>query len=88
VNLRSLRKHGTVEFRHFAGPRNPGELLAAARFVKGWVGHALAGTDPTMLVAELTAYLPLQAPFDPALERGWKATNLHTNKREEVRARL
>ena len=32
MNLRSLWKHGTIEFRHFAGSMNPGEILDAVEW--------------------------------------------------------
>lgn len=87
VNLRAIRKHGTVEFRLFAGPRTPDQLAAAAELAGGWVEHALTETDPTGMVNSLAGRLPRQAAFDPALERGWAATNLHTNRRADVRRR-
>lgn len=86
VNLRSLRKHGTVEFRCFAGDRRDVHVWAAACFARDWLTAALNETE----VFELPYFfdLPDQAPFDLRLERGWELTNLRHNKRDVVRMRL
>jgi hypothetical protein len=86
VNLLSLRKHGTVEFRCFAGDSEDVHVWAAASFCRDWVSAALNEVE----VFELPYFfdLPPQAPFQLKLERGWEWTNFKKNKREVVRERL
>lgn len=83
VNFRSLRKHGTIEFRHFAGPRDAIELWGAATWAQAWVDAALADEEPP--TPEL---LPRQEVFVARLEDGWKWFNLKDNKRHVVKQRL
>lgn len=86
VNLRSLRKHGTVEFRCFAGDETDMHVWAAASFARDWLAAALNATE----VFELPYFfeLPPQAPFELKLERGWKWTNYKHNHRAVVEERL
>lgn len=86
VNLRSLRKHGTIEFRCFAGDEEDRHVWAAASFVRDWVTAALNGLE----MFELPYFydLPVQAPFSLKLERGWEWTNFQHNKRDVVEERL
>lgn len=76
VNLRALRKHGTIEFRCFAAPREPDEVMIAAEFAQDWLVHALLDSDPRPLLDDYEGALPRQARFDPALERGWRETRV------------
>ncbi len=86
VNLRSLRKHGTIEFRCFAGDSDAQGVWAAAGFARDWTEAALNGSD----AFELPYFyaLPVQAPFELRLERGWEWTNFAKNKRGVVEERL
>lgn len=86
VNLRSVRKHGTIEFRCFAGDSSAEHVWAMASFVRDWTEAALNGTE----VFELPYFysLPVQAPFSLRLERGWERTNFKRNKRGVVESRL
>lgn len=88
VNLRALRKHGTVEFRCFAAPRAPLHMAAAATFAQQWLLAAFTNADPLPIATGYGALLPRQVPFDLALEQGWRYTNFHTNRRSLVVARL
>lgn len=88
VNLRALRKHGTIEFRCFADPAEPSELHAAAAFAGLWVFAALSDGDPAWPVSTWGAHLPRQRPFELELELGWRATNFQHHKRGEVAALL
>lgn len=88
VNLRSLRKHGTVEFRCFAAPREGEHIYAAACFARDWLHAALTDADPAGPVTTWAPALPKQPPFDARLERGWRYTNFKHNKRSTVAARL
>lgn len=86
VNFLSLRKHGTVEFRCFAGDANAENVHAAASFARDWLRAAL---DNSMTFALPYFWqLPQQAQFNLHLERGWEWTNFRHNKRDVVRQRL
>lgn len=92
VNLRSLRKHGTIEFRCFAGSRNFEEIEAAANLCKDLLtvclsDHATEGDFSDAVDAYLTN-LPKQLSYDHRLEMGWEYTNFQHNDRETVRSRL
>ena len=84
VNLRSLRKHRTVEFRCYAAPRHADELVAAVKMTRDWLLSAFNSTDPGRAVAHHEWRLPRQAPFEHALELGWQRTNLQKNSRAQV----
>jgi len=75
MNLRALRKHGTIEFRCFAAPRTPEQVGAAAEFAAQWLEHALAERNPRHLLDDFAGRLPRQEPFDARLEAGWQATH-------------
>ncbi len=86
VNLRSVRKHGTIEFRCFAGDESAENVWAMACFARDWVEAALNSRD----VWELPYFydLPVQSPFELELERGWEWTNFQHNRRPIVAERL
>jgi hypothetical protein len=86
VNLRSIRKHGTVEFRCFAGDAEDRHVWAAASFVRDWMQAALNGAE----MFELPYFydLPVQTAFELRLERGWERTNFQHNRRDVVKERL
>lgn len=86
VNFRSLRKHGTVEFRCFAGDENAENVYAAACFARDLLEAALNERESFALPYFWD--LPKQATFVHALEMGWDWTNFRHNKREVVRQRL
>lgn len=88
VNLRSLRKHDTIEFRCFADPADPGEVHAAAAFAGLWLYLALYGGSALEAVQRWGPLLPRQRRFDLRLEKGWRETNLQHNKRGDVEALL
>lgn len=86
VNLRSMRKHGTIELRCFAADGSGENVWAAASFSRDWLATALEGGE----VFELPYFysLPIQPAFELKLERGWEWTNLKHNRRNVVRGRL
>lgn len=88
VNLRSLRKHGTIEFRMFADPDDYYQARAAAMFAIGWLRRALENKSCDQLIEWSMPRLPRQRPFNHRLEKGWQLTNLHTNSRQVVLQRL
>lgn len=84
MNLRSLRKHGTVEFRCFADADGPEQLFAAASFVADWVRAALTGGDLAAVATRWVGQLPVQRPFSEHLERRWKTTTFKGRTRAEM----
>lgn len=86
VNLRSIRKHGTIEYRCFAGDSSAEHVWAAASFVRDWTEAALGGVEAFELPYFYS--LPVQAPFRLELERGWERTNYQHNRRGVVEGRL
>jgi hypothetical protein len=86
VNFRSLRKHGTVEFRFFAGDDRGHGVRAAASFARDWMRCACE--DNKGFEVPYWDELPVQLPFELRLERGWAWTNLQHNSRDTVRQRL
>lgn len=92
VNLRSLRKHGTIEFRCFPGSRKFEEIHAATNLCRDLLTvalseHATEGDFSDAVDSHLTN-LPQQLPYDHRLEMGWEYTNFQHNDRETVRSRL
>ena len=86
VNLRSLRKHGTVEFRCFAADARDEEIRAAACFARDWMRAALNGAE--VFEADYFFDLPQQRAFELKLEKGWEATNFKHNRRDAVHQAL
>jgi hypothetical protein len=86
VNLQSIRKHGTIEFRCFAGDESGENVWAAASFCRDWVTAALNEAEAFELPYFYS--LPTQLPFSLELERGWERTNYQHNRREVVEGRL
>jgi hypothetical protein len=91
VNLRSLRKHGTIEFRCFAATNNPAQIEAATSLCRDWLRACLGDgseEDFGYVVDKYLTSLPHQLPYDHRLEMGWEYTNFQHNDRETVRQRL
>lgn len=64
VNLRSLRKHGTIEFRTFGGTTEPEEIRELLEFATRYVEEALSD-DPTPVADYVGLYsAPAEIPFD------------------------
>lgn len=88
LNFRPLRMTRQVQLRCFAHPREMSQLHAAALFTRDWLNGALTGRDPVLIASQWVKQLPRQMPFDHRLESGWLLTNVHTNTRRAVAARL
>lgn len=84
VNVQSLRKHNTVEFRCFAAPTGWRQVLTAAVFARTWLLHAFNEVAPP----PVPIGLPRQLPYDHRLETGWRHTTLDHQRRGVVAARL
>ena len=81
VNLYSLFKHGTVEFRHFFASKDLYEIRCCFEFVTKYIEEALGSRRPIEEVfAENTHWkFPKESPFSEELENGWQNTNFHFN---------
>jgi len=89
VNLRSLKKHGTVEFRCFSGTRSGLEVTAAAVLCGELLAEAATGgTSFGDIIRMYLTDLPRQVHYNHRLELGWQHTNFQHNDREVVRRRL
>jgi hypothetical protein len=89
VNLRSIRKHGTIEFRCFAGSRSGEEVATATTLAGELLGEAYTGGQSYGdIIRMYLTDLPFQVPYNHQLELGWQRTNLQHNDRETVRLRL
>lgn len=78
VNFRSLKKHGTLEFRFFWGSTDPHEVWSMADFAKSYLQSGLIGDDlegwyPTAKI-ERGWQFPDPLPFIPWQERRWQET--------------
>lgn len=73
VNLRSLRKHGTVEFRFFWGTVDVEEFKECLRFVQDFFDHACGDRAP---IEEwcVDFNLPKAIPFNPEHEKTFLKT--------------
>lgn len=76
VNLRTIKKYGTIEFRIFPGSIDPDEVTDAATFAREFVDAAL--NNPTRTAKEIyesrTWKFPQWQPFEPRLEQGFNET--------------
>lgn len=83
MNLRSLRKHGTIEFRHFPGTADPDESESAARwcqlFVDGVIDAARTGEHGGITARRIYETrgpwkFPQFRRYDHALQLGFETT--------------
>jgi len=78
INVRSIFKHGTTEFRLFAGTTDPEQVRDALEFSKQYMEAALF--NPTRTAKEIYESrewnFPKWQEFRPDLERGYKATKI------------
>ena len=76
VNIRSLRKHGTVEFRHFAGTTDPVEVADALAWSDAFLTAALDPDGPSIeeLYFGRAWRFPAWRPYDHALETRYALT--------------
>lgn len=74
VNLFSIHKHGTVEFRWFYPTLDPAEINDILVFCTAFMLDALNDTSHTeALLPKL--HLPKEVAYDHRLEMGWQATS-------------
>lgn len=75
MNTRSLRKHGTVEFRHFPGSDDETEIGEALRWCDGFVRCALNGTSPVDFYHANSPWsFPQFRPYEHHLEVRYQET--------------
>lgn len=86
LNLRSLSKHGTIEFRHFPGTADPDEIHECATWALAFTAAALRGGPPVQeLWASRTWHFPEFRLYDHALETGYLATTYRPDATRTVR---
>lgn len=73
VNMKALWKHGTVEFRCFAGTTSAAEALAAVEWSRLFFTNALTDGQ-SMRDFPVPEQLPVAVAYDHALQRGFDAT--------------
>lgn len=78
MNLRSLWKHGTIEFRHFFGSCEPEEIVSAAQWCQLFVAEALDSSITASVLFKDRRYFPWRfprpQPYDHQLALGFEAT--------------
>jgi len=76
VNLYSIFKHGTVEFRHFFPTLDPEEVESCLEYCKRFVEEGIGDQKPvTEILKERKFKFPKAVPFSFELEDGWQKTN-------------
>ena len=85
INMKSLFKHGTVEFRCFAGSHDPDEIKQAMEWCEQFFIHALTDQLPVRQF-KLPTKLPLCPPFNEIMEQRYQATKFKgtTNGRSRI----
>ena len=75
INLRSLKKNGTIEFRHFAGTCDPIEIEAAVEWCRRFTWNAITNEQSVQdLYWEREWKMPTFRPYIHALEIGYQET--------------
>jgi hypothetical protein len=75
MNLRSLWKHGTIEYRHFPGTLDPVEIESCAEWCLRFTQAAIDdGPEADELWRQREWRMPRFVACDPALERGYHET--------------
>lgn len=75
MNLRSLWKHGTIEYRHFPGTVDPEEIESCAEWCLRFTRAAIeGGPEVTELWQQREWKIPRFVACDPTLEAGYQAT--------------
>lgn len=75
MNLRSIKKNGTIEFRHFPGSADPIEIESAVSWCRLFVEAALAGSPDASTIYESRGWtFPQFRPYIHELELGYQET--------------
>jgi len=85
INMKSLFKHGTVEFRCFAGTHDPDEVREAMKWCEQFFIHALTDQLPVRKFVMPTK-MPICPPFDAQMEKRYQETKFKgtTNGRSRI----
>jgi len=86
VNMKSLKKHGTIEFRHFFGTLNMVEMRNCLIWCAEFLNAALNNMGEPAEILERLPWLtfPQPKPFDVRLAKGFDLTTVSKNTREEA----
>lgn len=88
LNMYSIFKHGTIEFRHWFPTKKRSEIASVLDFCRKYIDNALGDRLPFQkLLANNTSWtFPVEddVKYNHVLEIGWQRTNMHTNTREEA----
>lgn len=91
LNMYSIFKHGTIEFRHWFPTKDVNELLSVMEYCEAFIENALGERLPIKeLLAKNSHWkFPVEdnVKYDHALELCWQDNNFHTNTREIATAR-
>lgn len=75
MNFRSIRKHGTIEFRHFPGTADPIEVESACSWVRSFTFAAMTDQrSPQSIYAERKWSFPTFRQYEHRLETGYQRT--------------
>lgn len=74
VNLFSIHKHGTVEFRWFYPTLNPEEIHDILLFCKYFILDAITGSNKLIKSID-SLRLPKECKYNNDLEMGWQSTS-------------
>ena len=75
MNLRSLWKHGTIEYRHFPGTLNPQEIEDSAEWVMQFTQAAINGQPSVDVLYDSRAWaIPVFMPYIHELEIRYQET--------------
>lgn len=75
MNLRSLWKHGTIEYRHFPGTDDPDEIESCAEWCIRFTEAALEQKPlPHVIYKERTWKFPVFQPYNHTLHEGFELT--------------
>lgn len=85
INMKSLFKHGTVEFRCFPGSHDPEAIRQAMLFCDQFFKAALGDQKPVREFIR-PKLLPILPPYDPYLEKRYQETKFKgtTNGRSRI----
>ena len=76
LNLFSLKKHGTIEYRGLYMTMNPESVYDSLVFFADFMSEAVGDQRPICDAVDLGSYLfPLEIPYHHEQQLGWEKTN-------------
>jgi len=90
VNMKSLKKHGTIEFRHFFGTLDMVKMRNCLIWCAKFLNAALNNMgEPTEILERLPwLTFPHPEPFNVELAKGFDKTTISKNLREEAKRNI